>query len=74
MHRLAAVVIATSMPLRSIRSIPSGAASTHTTRIGSGAPRSTSSRQVNSSDPPVASIGSSTKTGRSASVSGSLAR
>jgi hypothetical protein len=44
------------------RRTPSGAASTHTTVICS-QPRSASSRQQCSNDPPVASIGSSTRTG-----------
>ena len=42
--------------------MPSGAASAHTTMIGSGAPRSSSSSIVAISEPPVASIGSSTIT------------
>ena len=53
--------------------MPSGAASAHTTVIGSGASRS--AQQLAScarSEPPVASIGSITITGRPASDSGSL--
>ena len=52
--------------------MPSGAHSAHTTMIGAGASRSTSSSHVCTSDPPVASIGSITITGRPASDSGSL--
>ena len=52
--------------------MPSGAASAHTTVIGSGAPRSRSNSIVAINEPPVASIGSTTITGRPASDSGSL--
>ena len=52
--------------------MPSGAHSAHTTVIGVGASRSSSSSTVCTSEPPVASIGSTTITGRPASDSGSL--
>ena len=52
--------------------MPSGAASTQTTMIVPVAPRSSSSWQVCASDPPVASIGSSTMHCRPARFSGSL--
>ncbi len=52
--------------------MPSGAARAQTTVIGSGAPRASSSSTALINDPPVASIGSSTITGRPASDSGSL--
>ena len=67
-----AVTTCTDSPAVRSRSIPSGAQSAHTTMIGSGAPRSRSSSHVWTSDPPVASIGSTTITGRPASDSGSL--
>ena len=57
-------------PLRSTAATPSGAASAHTT-VMSVAPRLTSSWQQWMSDPPVASIGSSSSTERPASSSGS---
>ena len=53
----------------SSRRIPSGAASTHT-QVRGPAPRSARMRQLCSSEPPVASIGSSTSTGRPSSSSG----
>ena len=69
---MAAVTTWTPSPDAStIRSIPSGAASTHTAMIGP-APRAASSRHACSSEPPVASIGSSTSTGRPASSAGTL--
>ena len=52
--------------------MPSGAASTQTTMIVPVAPRSSSSWQVWASEPPVASIGSSTMHCRPARDSGSL--
>ena len=55
-------------PASSSAWIPSGAASAHTTVIGSGAPRSSSSSIVAISEPPVASIGSTTITGRPATT------
>ncbi len=50
--------------------MPSGAATAHTA-VTSSAPRSASSSIVWTIEPPVASIGSSTNTGRPASDSGS---
>ena len=52
--------------------MPSGAANTQTTMIVPVTPRSSSSWQVWPSEPPVASIGSSTMHCRPASDSGSL--
>ena len=60
-------------PLSSSRRSPSGAATAHTT-VMSSAPRSVSRRQQCTSEPPVASIGSSTSTGRPVSDAGSDSR
>ena len=60
----------TGRPLSRSRATPSGAASTQIA-VTSLAPRSTSRPIVCCIEPPVASIGSSTKTGRPASESGS---
>ena len=67
---IAAVTRRSGSPVRSSRAMPSGAASTHST-VMSGHPRPASSLQQCSSDPPVASIGSSTSTGRPARSGGS---
>ena len=69
---IAAVTMWALTPDSSIRRMPSGAARAHTTMIGSGAPRSVRILHVCNSEPPVASIGSITITGRPASDSGSL--
>jgi hypothetical protein len=59
---IAAVTSRIGSPADSSRAMPSGAASTQIT-VMSVQPRSASRRQQCSSEPPVASIGSSTSTG-----------
>ena len=57
-----AVYTAMSRPVPRSNSMPSGAASTHTTMMVPSQPRSTRSSQVCANEPPVANIGSSTIT------------
>ena len=70
---MAAVTRRSGRPDRSRRAMPSGAARTHRT-VMSVAPRSASSRQQCSREPPVASIGSSTSTGSPVRSTGSDSR